>query len=193
MTDFDIIAMAKYCPYGDAGSLRTLEDVEAFARQCLEEWELPGWQFGWDNAVRRLGCCHGRERLITLSRYFAEYYLQKDPTKVQVTLLHEVAHAMAMENDHESGHGLMWRYYCSVLGIRGEKARCRCDDFAPPHLRRSAKARYVLCHRETGEIYRHYSRRPRKSPATLARTYIIGKKAETLGKLEVREINAESI
>lgn len=189
----DLMPIGQYCPYGDASSLRSLPDVEAFARQCLAEWGLKNWSFAWDRAVRRLGCCYGGQRRITLSRYFAEYYLPKEPEKVQVTILHEVAHALAMENHRETGHGSMWRYYCAELGIPGEKATCRCEDFAPPHLRKADKTRYVLCHRETGEVYRRYSRRPRKSPAVLARTYIRGKKAETLGKLEIRELPQESV
>lgn len=169
---------------------RELEDVAAYARACMEVCGLEGWTMQWDRAVRRLGCCKMTRRVLSLSRYFVEAYLQSDPELIRRTILHELAHALAWKHAGEHGHGDAWRYYCAVLGIPGEKSACKCKDFAPPE-HPSHRARYALCHRETGEVYRYYSRAPRMSTRKLAICYIPGKKAETLGKLCFRYLGEE--
>lgn len=167
------------------------EDVEAYAVACIEAVKLRGWCFVWDRAVRRLGCCDARKRQISLSRYFVEYYLPRDCEKIRRTILHEVAHGLAVMHHRELGHCGWWAFYCHLLGIPGEKARCKCDDFAPASKRRASG--YVLCHRDTGEVFRRYRSKPRRSPEALARVYIRGRKEETLGKLVVRKEETEEL
>lgn len=164
-----------------AGEWSSVADVEAYVRACLQVCGLEDWQLLWDRAFRRLGCCKMSRRVISLSRYFVQAYLPKEPQFIRTTILHELAHALAWVHQRETKHGPAWRYWCAALGIPGEKASCRCDDFTPQHLRRRRK--YALCHRETGEVYRYYSRRPQISAQKLASAFIRGKKAETFGKL----------
>lgn len=154
--------------------------VETQAHACLAAVGLADWSFGWDRAARRLGCCKFQRRLITLSQYFVAHFLKENPQQIRRTLLHEIAHALAYVYHKETGHGKFWKHYCTLLGIAGETARCRCADFAPSH-------RYVLCHKITGEIFRRYQRAPRLTPKKLATSYIIGRKKETLGQLCVRK------
>lgn len=161
------------------------DDVAAWGQACVAALLPVGWSFGWDRAVRRLGCCHFGQRRITLSRYFVAAYLEKDADLVRRTVLHELAHALVMVEHRKSGHGRLWQHYCALLGIAGERSVCRCDDFAPVGYGRTV--RYVLCHCETGEVYRSYRRRPRLSARRLAQCYIRGRREETLGKLVVRE------
>ena len=174
------------------GEWRCADDVAAWVTACLAEL-LPaaGWTFGWDRAVRRLGCCHFGQRRVTLSRHFVAAYLVKDVGLVRRTVLHELAHALVMEHHRKSGHGRLWQHYCSLLGIPGERACCRCDDFAPSGVERPV--RYVLCHGETGEVFRRYKVRPRMSARRLAECYIRGRREETLGKLVVRECTAPDV
>lgn len=148
----------------------------------MEAAGLTNWRFGWDRAVRRLGCCHYAKRRITLSRHFVARFLQEAPQLICHTLLHEIAHALAYIHCKETGHGRFWKQYCAQLGIPNEKARCKCPDFAPQH-RPTPTYRYALCHAETGEVFRYYTRRPRLTPAKLAHTYIVGRKQETYGRL----------
>lgn len=163
------------------GEWSTPADVEAFVCACLDACGLQEWRFEWDRAVRRLGCCKMSKRVVSLSRYFVDAYLARDPKQVRTTVLHELAHALAWVHHRERGHGDAWRYWCAALGIPGEKSASKCEDFTPTHLRKQPK--YALCHRDTGEIYRYYNRMPSTSPKKLARCYIPGKKEETLGKL----------
>lgn len=168
------------------GEWHTAEDVALWAANCMVALLPAGWSFGWDRAVRRLGCCHFAKKRITLSRHFVAAYLGKDVDLVRRTILHELAHALVMVHHRSSGHGRMWLHYCGLLGIAGERPSCRCDDFAPPSAVRPV--RYVLCHRETGEVFRRYRTRPRMSPHRLAHCFVCGRRDETLGKLVIREL-----
>ncbi|MDO5463847.1 MAG: SprT-like domain-containing protein [Akkermansia sp.] len=174
-----------------AGEWTQPADVAVWAELCLAALDLTGWSFGWDRAVRRLGCCSYGKRRITLSRHYVAAYLEKDATMVRRTVLHELAHALAMVQHRERGHGRVWRLYCNLLGIAGEKASCKCDDFAPPgHKRRSVC--YELCHRDTGEVFRQYRGKPRLTAGRLAHMYIVGRRDETLGKLMLRRVSSQS-
>lgn len=172
-----------------AGVWTEPEDVAAYARACLNVCGLGDWQVEWDRAVRRLGCCKMSRRVISISRHFAQYALGRDSELIRRTVLHELAHALAWVHYRERGHGDAWRYWCAALGIPGEKSACKCEDFTPAHLRKQPK--YALCHRDTGEIYRYYNRMPSTSPQKLARCYIPGKKAATLGKLCIISLEFE--
>ncbi len=165
------------------------DEVEAYARACLAQLGLVGWEFRWDRAVKRMGCCWPLRRRISLSRYYAAACLAGDAEPLRRTLLHELAHALAWTQQRVTGHGAAWRYWCAELGIEGERATSRVADFTPPHLRRAP--RYVLCHEQTGEIFRTYGRKPRRSARMLRRCYIPGRREETLGKLVIREVAAD--
>ncbi|MGN0835960.1 MAG: SprT-like domain-containing protein [Akkermansia sp.] len=162
------------------------EGVALYAQRCLEALELRGWQFAYDRAVRRLGCCRPAQRRISLSRAFTLHFLERDEALIKRTLRHELAHALAWERRHSRGHGRVWQSYCAALGIPDERATTACEDFAPPAARR--RVRYVLCHRLTGEVFRSYTRAPRRSAAAWSRCYIPHRRAETLGFLELRPV-----
>lgn len=159
-------------------------EVESYAAACLAHLHLQNWQFGWDKTSRRLGCCKMHQQRISLSRYYAEAYADKNPAQLWRTLLHELAHALAWEYHKSRGHGPVWKQYCAALGIPGERASVRGIEFAAPR----SKPRFALCHCETGEIYRTYTRKPRHNAASLRRCYIPGRKDETLGKLTITPI-----
>ena len=162
----------------------TLAEVEQYAAACMAQLHLHNWHFGWDKTSRRLGCCKTQQRRISLSRYYAETYATKEPEQLWRTLLHELAHALAWVHHSSRGHGPVWKLYCAALGIPGERASVRGIEFTAP---RSAP-RFNLCHQETGEIYRTYSRKPRLTTARLKTCYIPGRKSETLGKLIIKPI-----
>ncbi len=162
------------------------DEVAVYAYACLAELGLAGWEFHWDHAIRRMGCCWALRRRISLSRYYAAACLPGHPERLRRTLLHELAHALAWVHQRQTGHGTAWKYWCGQLGIPGERATSRVEDFTPPHLQRGP--RYVLCHDETGEIFRHYRRKPRRSARQLRRCFIPGRQDETLGHLVLREL-----
>ncbi|MBR1982030.1 MAG: SprT-like domain-containing protein [Akkermansia sp.] len=159
-------------------------EVEMYAALCLAHLHLRDWHFGWDKTTRRLGCCKMQQRRISLSRYYAEAYASREPEQLWRTLLHELAHALAWQHRGARGHGPVWQRYCTALGIPGERASVRGIEFEAPRR----EPRFHLCHCETGEVYRTYTRRPRHNAVSLRRCYIPGRKVETLGKLVIRPI-----
>lgn len=161
-------------------------EVEQYAAACLAHLHLGEWQFGWDKTVRRLGCCKMQQRRISLSRYYAEAYASKDAAQLWRTLLHELAHALAWVHHGARGHGPVWKRYCAALGIPGERASTRGVEFTSPRPQQLAK--FSLCHRETGEVYRTYTRKPRISAHRLRQCYIPGRKADTLGQLTIKSL-----
>lgn len=149
-----------------------------WAAGCFAALGLSGWSFSTDRATRRLGCCRPNRKLITLSRYFLEHFLPRNPELIRRTLLHELAHALAWERRRSRGHGKIWQHYCAALGIPGERATTCCESFAP-----ARPPRYALVHEVTGEVFRTYVSRPRRTAGQLRRCYIPGRKADTLGYL----------
>ena len=168
------------------------EDIADYARACMQQCGLGEWSFAWDRAVRRLGCCKMSRREISLSRHFVAAYIERDPELIRRTILHELAHALAWVCQKERGHGAVWQAWCAALGIAGERASCKCGDFSPAG-RRVPTPKFALCHCETGEVYRYYTRRPNMSARKLKWCYIPGKKEETLGKLCVVSVSEEGV
>lgn len=171
-------------------ALPNREAVATHAQSCLAAVGLEDWHFVWDRAVKRMGCCRPALRTISLSRYFVEAYLSIDPQEIHLTLLHEIAHALAWQHRRARAHGAIWRQYCSLLGLTDMRATKPLQDFTPPHLQR--QPRYALCHAQTGEILRYYKSRPRRSAAQWRHCYIPGRKNETLGQLIIKQIYPES-
>lgn len=164
----------------------SLADVEAYAHSCIDICGPEGWRMQWDRAVRRLGCCKIHQRVISISRYFAESYLHRDPELIRRTVLHELAHALAWEYYRERNHGEAWHHFCCQLGIPDERSVCKCEDFSPAERRREPL--FALCNKETGEVYRYYYRSPRITPRKLSRCYIPGQKTATYGKLQIVDL-----
>ncbi|HIX20173.1 MAG TPA: SprT-like domain-containing protein [Candidatus Akkermansia intestinigallinarum] len=166
---------------------RSLDELEACAHASLAALPLPGWGFAWDRAVKRLGCCNPVKRRVSLSRYFAEHFLERDRELIRRTLLHELAHALCWQYLGCGGHGAEWRSCCAVLGIPDERSTVRCESFVPERLKR--RPRYALCLEGSSEILRYYRRRPRRlTPAYLSHCYLPGRRTESLGRLRLVEL-----
>ena len=92
--------------------------IRVWANGVMEAFGLigrAGWTFGFDNAKRRLGCCHYRKRMVTMSRH----YLSKNtPEQFRNTLLHEIAHALAGPG---AGHGPEWVAVARRIGCNGRR------------------------------------------------------------------------
>lgn len=165
--------------------LNSPEIVAEWAAGCFAALGLIGWSYGTDRAIRRLGCCRPEKKQISLSRHFVAHYLSRNPEQIRRTLLHELAHALAWERRRSRGHGRTWQHYCAALGIPDERATTCCEDFAPLAKR---PARYALVHDHTGEVFRTYATRPRRTAHQLRHCYIPGRKEETLGHLVLRAL-----
>lgn len=125
------------------------------ARALLDEHGLAavGWRFAWSNGLNTLGHCCWRSRTISLSRHFVRL---NDHDMVRLTVLHEIAHALAGPG---TGHGPTWRRHARRLGVpprattrhavmpegRWEMVCGLCGDVLtaqPRHRRSSLRRRY---------------------------------------------------
>ena len=79
-----------------------------------------GWQFRFDNARSRAGCCKHSKKTITLSRYLNPHF--KDE-KVIDTILHEIAHALV---GGRHGHNRVWKMKATEIGA--DPTRCYSTD-----------------------------------------------------------------
>ncbi len=142
-----------------------LTDAERMARYHMQVHGLHGWAFRFDKATRRFGCCDFTHRTISLSRRIV---LLNEPDRVRLTVLHEVAHALAGPG---AGHGKMWREI--VLRLGGDPQRCYGAEVALPdrpakNPRRAAApaARAVFVVSARGVVTVPRMRTRRNQPAT---------------------------
>lgn len=109
-----------------------LTRAERIAKELLAEHVNRGgtadgrpWAFAWDNAKRRLGCCHYRDRKITLSRHLIA---ANDEGQMRDTMLHEIAHVLAPGD----GHGARWKAACVRVGARPNRYARAEEVVMPP-------------------------------------------------------------
>lgn len=76
-----------------------------------------GWQFKFDRAVSRLGCCNYRKRTISLSRLLCEKNLD-NWMEIHDILLHEICHAfnVKVHGRQRDNHGPKFKAIAKALG-----------------------------------------------------------------------------
>ena len=94
-----------------------ISQAEPLIRELIQH-HVPGWEFRWDKATRRFGCCHQDLKRITISKALTELNEWDD---VKDTVLHEIAHAIVGPGH---GHDKVWKSACTIIGARPE----RCYD-----------------------------------------------------------------
>ncbi len=154
----------------DAARLQILLDAK------LEEHGLAaqGWTGELDAALRRFGVCIPQEKQIRVSRHLAALNPEAETLD---TILHEIAHALAyIEHGADCGHDARWQAIAARVGARPQRA-VKSSEVT------TVAGAYFLVHRETGEVFRPYHRRPQARGLSTA--WIPGRKAETEGKLAI--------
>ena len=91
-----------------------LVTARKLARSLMDQHGLADWQFTFDRARRRFGCCNVTRKRITLSAYLV--HLNSDE-EVADTILHEIAHALTLGD----GHGIRWKEVCLRIGAKPER------------------------------------------------------------------------
>lgn len=92
--------------------------AEQMAKEKMLEHGLGHWEFGFDDSVKRRGCCHWREKRITLSLELTKI---RTEAAVMNTILHEIAHALTPG----ANHGKAW--YSKAISIGCDGTRCSLD------------------------------------------------------------------
>ena len=148
--------------------------AEQHIKFFLEDEGHYNWTFKFTNKKRSFGTCHYINMEISLSW---ELIHGETMEAIEQTILHEIAHALTPGHRHD----IIWKAKALSIGVvnpssRRESTASKEDQPAPS---------WVMVFE--GEIVANYYKRPRRS---LARTYIPGRKAATLGKLRYMEYGA---
>lgn len=143
-------------------------------RESMTTHGLHDWHGELDNARRRFGVCKLRNKVISISRPLCELNVESE---VRDTILHEIAHALAWRRHGENcGHDHRWKAICKEVGARPVACYDGEDVVVP-------EAPWILAHKETGEVFRSYYKRPTRN---LSKSWIRGRKNDTFGMLEIR-------
>jgi len=127
-----------------------LEKAENIARGLIKKYltEIGGycnWEFSWDNAKKRFGCCKFKTQKIQLSRPLTIINTEQN---VIDTILHEIAHALA---GAKNGHNIIWRRKAMELGC--SSLRCGSGDVI--------EGKYIgvcpNCHKETKRVHKRFN------------------------------------
>ena len=157
-----------------------LHKVKEFANEQLKKWGLTGsydndWCMEWDTkAVRRYGQCRYRKQEIGITKQLANINSIEESKDV---VLHEIAHALTGPGH---GHDAEWKRMCIKVGARPE--RCYKSEMQGGDVK-TVSGKYKLINKETGKVYKEYHRRPKFKD--WSQRWIVGKKRETEGKLQV--------
>lgn len=109
--------------------------MKLFHAQVLAEEQiflngLTDWDFQFDNAKKRFGCCNYSTKTISLSKDLTVLNSEKN---VQNTILHEIAHALV---GHRAGHGKKWQEQMKKMGA--DSSRCYSEEIITPKLKYTA-------------------------------------------------------
>ena len=195
-----ILSRIKPIALPEPGEWHSVDDVLAYARRCAALCGLTDWQWTVEKSDGTwLGRCCFNYKTLKL----APELLGKGHLEIRDVIIHELAHAMA---GSEHGHGLVWKLWCSALGLQDarlqyvpvdEGQKTRLDGISsPPATQPDASENppattHILCHRETGEVFRRFSKLPRYTAEYLAQMTIRGREDETRGQLCVVEMPNE--
>lgn len=151
-----------------------LHDAECLAISLMTQYGLDadGWKFGWNYRKRAYGLCSYVAKEISLSKHLTP---GESVESIRHTILHEIAHAMCPG----AKHGPVWKMKCRELGI--DPTWKRAPQVKP-------KYNYVVVY--NGEVIRGYYKFPKAMARNIKASYLPGRRAETLGKLELIKVAA---
>ena len=181
---------------------QTPEDVLAYARLCLQQCPLEGWEWRYapeeeSPDVWYAGIDYGKKQLLISPWILTRGYVEARKYIV-CRLAQALNYAVCQCIWDKSLSGWekwnvleKWKLWLISLGAPGCTINARrqgmpfanavalSSSIEPP----TNPALYVLCHRETGEVFRKYAKRPRFTAAKLAELTIRKRELETRGKL----------
>ena len=131
----------------------SLVEIENKANELLKKHNLSSWEFAFDLAENRSGCCYYARKLICMS---VTYCMKATKAEILNTLLHEIAHALTGPG---FGHSRAWRMVAQNIGCTAERCHsvkhtlpkyvgtCLCPKMRWERHRLTQKARTGHCPR----------------------------------------------
>ena len=190
---------------------QTPEDVLAYASLCLQQCPLEGWE--WMLApeeespdVWYAGIDYGKKQLL-----ISPWILSRGYVEARKYIVYRLAQALNYAvcqciwdrrlGGWEQCNALeKWKQWlislgapgCTIYARRLEMPSADAVALPPSTEPPTHPAFYVLCHRETGEVFRKYAKRPRFTAAKLAELTIRKRELETQGKLCIAYVPSEA-
>lgn len=97
-----------------------LQEIRNMMLQKMKEHGLKGWTFKWLNQeVGRFGLCKCKYKTIFLSRLMTQH--ETDISRIENTILHEIAHALDCEQRGFTKHDDNWFKIAKSIGCTGTK------------------------------------------------------------------------
>lgn len=137
-----------------------------------------GYRFEFSNRSSALGDVHYGTKIIRLSKKFIK---SRTLAEMEMTILHEIAHAIAYEDHNHTGHGQVWKNIFISLGGTGK----RCGSVSNSKL---TVSKYVVVIKQGDkiEVFKRLERLTRNwKGSNIKGLYVTGRKKETMGRLEV--------
>lgn len=152
-----------------------MKEVEEFAHNQLQKYNLQSWKFVWDTrACRRYGQCRYDKQEIGVSKKMAIINTLEENKNV---ILHEIAHALTGPGH---GHDRLWKQKCLLVGARPERCYNSKNNGGTVN---TVNGKYKVIHKMTGTVYKIYHRKP--TIEKWETRFFRGKKKETLGNLQL--------
>ena len=130
-----------------------LATAKRIANKLIRQ-HVPAWQFRWDGAKRRFGCCKYGIRTITISKQLT---LLNDEDQFTDTMLHEIAHALVGRPG--KAHGQRWVEVALRIG-------CSAEVYYDEQFVKQPEQPWKLVCASCGFVGKRY-RRPRKRVACI--------------------------
>lgn len=157
--------------------ISSFDDIFPIAERTVKELLGEDWTFRYCNTRRKLGRCLST-KVVELSRVYAESYIGVDRECIVNTILHEIAHGLAMKAMNfapgSERHGNLWKGFCKSLGIPNARPKTKLP------VQVLSMYKWLLVNRDTREVYGRFHRRPKRDYSKL---WVKGRRAETEGKL----------
>ena len=157
-----------------------LNDAKILAELLIEE-HLSGktsfsqgreWTFAWNNRKRAFGVCSYKHAQIQLSRVITA---TEEESKVEDTILHEIAHALA---GPAAGHGFKWQMVARSIGATPKASAAGSEA-----TNEAIAPTWVMVH--GNKIVKPYLRKPNaKTFEQVAGMWLRGR-PETKGELQI--------
>jgi predicted SprT family Zn-dependent metalloprotease len=120
-----------------------LNEARDLALSLMEKHGVSNWDFRFDKARRRFGCCNYTDMEITLSSYLTEL---NDESHVRDTILHEIAHALVGPRNN---HNHVWKRKAVEIGCTGDRCYSSAEVATP-------KAPYEATCEKCNKTYKMY-------------------------------------
>lgn len=184
---------SQVAPLPEPAAWRAAEDVQAYVNRCLQHCGMSDWEC----RIHAHAVCSGgvaAARLLWQEKQLliSPHILARGSVEARVRIVHELVHLLDCTlTDHwHEAHFPSWKRWAMALGAPGLRPQNKrlvelppAAPHAPAESAAPKKEFYVLCHRETGEVFRRYAKRPGYTIAQLAELSIRKREPETQGKL----------